>query len=160
MLDASLASRVKSSSDAYRILLSVESRFTKKHILDVFASDFDINEIMSVALKGKNDVTWKTFCVGKKFGFYDRGDVYVKNEIRYDFERNIDTPLVKEAFRELFHEKFDLEGAQRIIELIKQNKIKIEWIDVDKFSKLAEPVLDQTVMSYTCLLYTSPSPRD
>ena len=149
LLDASLASRVKSSSDAYRILLSVESRFTKKHITDVFLSDFDINEIMSVALKGKNDVTWKTFCVGKKFGFYDRSDVYVKNEIRYDFERNIDTPLVKEAFRELFHEKFDLEGAQRIIDLIKQNKIQIEWVDVDKFSKLAEPVLDQTVMSYT-----------
>ena len=149
LLDASLASRVKSSSDAYRILLSVESRFTKKHITDVFLSDFDINEIMSVALKGKNDVTWKTFCVGKKFGFYDRSDVYVKNEIRYDFERNIDTPLVKEAFRELFHEKFDLEGAQRIIDLIKENKIQIEWVDVDKFSKLAEPVLDQTVMSYT-----------
>jgi ATP-dependent Lhr-like helicase len=149
MLDASLASKVKSSSDAYRILLSVESKFTKKHITDVFSSNFDINEIMSVALKGKNDVTWKTFCVGKKFGFYDRGDVYVKNEVRYDFERNIDTPLVKEAFRELFHEKFDLEGAQKIIELIKQNKIEIEWIDVDKFSKLAEPVLDQTVMSYT-----------
>ena len=149
MLDASLASKVKSSSDAYRILLSVESKFIKKHITDVFSSNFDINEIMSVALKGKNDVTWKTFCVGKKFGFYDRGDVYVKNEVRYDFERNIDTPLVKEAFRELFHEKFDLEGAQKIIELIKQNKIEIEWIDVDKFSKLAEPVLDQTVMSYT-----------
>ena len=149
LLDASLASRVKSSSDAYRILLSVESRFTKKHITDVFLSDFDINEIMSVALKGKNDVTWKTFCVGKKFGFYDRSDVYVKNEIRYDFERNIDTPLVKEAFRELFHEKFDLEGAQRIIDLIKENKIQVEWVDVDKFSKLAEPVLDQTVMSYT-----------
>jgi ATP-dependent Lhr-like helicase len=149
LLDAYLASRVKSSSDAYRILLSVESRFTKKHITDVFLSDFDINEIMSVALKGKNDVTWKTFCVGKKFGFYDRSDVYVKNEIRYDFERNIDTPLVKEAFRELFHEKFDLEGAQRIIDLIKENKIQIEWVDVDKFSKLAEPVLDQTVMSYT-----------
>jgi len=149
LLDASLASRVKSSSDSYRILLSVESKFTKKHITDVFTSDFDINEIMSVALKGKNDVTWKTFCVGKKFGFYDRNDVYVKNEIRYDFERNIDTPLVKEAFRELFHEKFDLEGAQKIIESIKQNKIEIEWIDVDKFSKLAEPVLDQTVMSYT-----------
>ena len=149
MLDASLASRVKSSSDAYRILLSVESKFTKKHITDVFSSNFDINDIMSVALKGKNDVTWKTFCVGKKFGFYDRGDVYVKNEVRYDFERNIDTPLVKEAFRELFHEKFDLEGTQKIIELIKQNKIEIEWIDVDKFSKLAEPVLDQTIMSYT-----------
>ncbi|MDC0169187.1 DEAD/DEAH box helicase [Candidatus Nitrosopelagicus sp.] len=149
MLDASLASKVKSSSDAYRILLSVESKFTKKHITDVFSSNFDINEIMSVALKGKNDVTWKTFCVGKKFGFYDRGDVYVKNEVRYDFERNINTPLVKEAFRELFHEKFDLEGAQKIIELIKQNEIEIEWIDVDKFSKLAEPVLDQTVMSYT-----------
>jgi len=149
LLDASLASRVKSSSDAYRILLSVESRFTKKHITDVFLSDFDINEIMSVALKGKNDITWKTFCVGKKFGFYDRSDVYVKNEIRYDFERNIDTPLVKEAFRELFHEKFDLEGAQRIIDLIKENKIQVEWVDVEKFSKLAEPVLDQTVMSYT-----------
>jgi len=149
LLDASLASRVKSSSDAYRILLSVESRFTKKHITDVFSADFDINDIMSVALKGKNDVTWKTFCVGKRFGFYDRNDVYIKNEVRYDFERNIDTPLVKEAFRELFHEKFDLEGTQRIIELIKQNKIQFDWIDVEKFSKLAEPVLDQTVMSYT-----------
>ena len=48
MLDASLASKVKSSSDAYRILLSVESKFTKKHITDVFSSNFDINEIMSV----------------------------------------------------------------------------------------------------------------
>jgi len=149
LLDASLISKVKSSSDAYRILLSVESRFTKKHITDVFSSNFDINDIMSVALKGKNDVTWKTFCVGKKFGFYDRGAVYVKNDIRYDFERNIDTPLVKEAFRELFHEKFDLKGAQRIIELIKQNKIEIEWVDVDKFSDLAEPILDQTIMSST-----------
>ena len=55
MLDALLASKVKSSSDAYRILLSVESKFVKKHITDVFSSDFDINEIMSVALKGKND---------------------------------------------------------------------------------------------------------
>ena len=147
LLDASLTSKVKSSSDAYRILLSVESRFTKKHITDVFSSNFDISDIMSVALKGKNDITWKTFCVGKKFGFYDRGDVYVKNEIRYDFERNIDTPLVKEAFRELFHEKFDLDGAQKIIESIKQNKLEIEWVDVDKFSDLAEPILDQTVMS-------------
>ena len=69
-------------------------------------------------------------------------------KIRYDFERNIDTPLVKEAFRELFHEKFDLEGAQKIIESIKQNKIDIEWIDVDKPSELAKPILDQTVMSY------------
>ena len=33
--------------------------------------------------------------------------------------------------------------------MIKTNAIEIEWIDVDKFSKLAEPVLDQTVMSYT-----------
>ena len=36
LLDASLASRVKSSSDAYRILLSVESRFTKNTLLMFF----------------------------------------------------------------------------------------------------------------------------
>jgi len=142
MLAASLGSTVKSESDAYRISLSTQPRFTIEHIIDALTSDFDINKIMSVALKGQNDITWKTFCVGKKFGFYDKTDVYEKTKLKFHVERNIDTPMVREAFRELYHEKFDLEGTQKIIEMIKTKKINIEWIDVDTFSKLGEPIAD------------------
>jgi len=32
---------------------------------------------------------------------------------------------------------------------IRNNKIQIEWVDVDKFSKLAEPLLDHATKYYS-----------
>ena len=59
------------------------------------------------------------------------------------------TPLVKEAFRELFHDKFDLKTSSEILEKIKKNEIALSWFEIDKFSKLAEPILDHSTKNYS-----------
>jgi len=152
-LQGNIGRPVKSESDAYRIYLSALPKLTKKHITDILNDNFDINKTMLKALKDENDVTWKTFCVAKRFNYYSKEKVYVKDEVKKDLQRKfggITTPIVDEAFRELYHEKFDLEGTQRIIELIKKNEIKTEWVDVEKdWSELAKPSLEQTVKSST-----------
>jgi ATP-dependent Lhr-like helicase len=53
-----------------------------------------------------------------------------------------------EALRELFHDKFDLKSTETILNKIRNKEIQIEWVDVNKFSKLAEPLLDHTAKYY------------
>ena len=149
LLSGSLGYVVESRSDAYRIALTSTARITKKHLDEIFSDEFDIYDIMSASLKGTHTVNWKTWCVAKKFGVVGRGAIYEKKSARFLFERYRNTPLTKEALRELFHEKFDLDGTKKIIELIRKQKIHLDWIDVDKFSKLAEPILDHTTKYYS-----------
>jgi len=59
------------------------------------------------------------------------------------------SPLVKEALRELFHDKYDLPNAEKILNKIKKNEISIKWYDITKFSKIAEPILDNSTKYYS-----------
>ena len=76
----------------------------------------------------------------------ERGSIYDRKTGHFIYEQYQTTPLVKEALRELFHDKFDLLGTDKLLTRIKNNEIQIEWIDVTKFSKLAEPLLDLSLI--------------
>jgi len=78
-----------------------------------------------------------------------RGAVYEKKSARFLYERYLKTPLVKEALRELFHDKYDLKNTEKILQKIKENIISIKWLEVDTFSKMAEPILDHTTKYYS-----------
>ena len=149
LLSGSLGYPVESRADAYRIVLSSNARLTAEHVRQELTSKFDIYNIMSASLKGTHNVNWKTWCVAKKFGVVKRGAVYNKKEARFFYERFSNTSLVKEALRELFHDKFDLSTTEQILEKIRNKEIEIDWIDVDKPSKLAEPILDHTTKYYS-----------
>jgi ATP-dependent Lhr-like helicase len=64
------------------------------------------------------------------------------------YERYSKTALVHEALRELFHDKYDLKNTEKILKKIKDDEIHVTWLEVDKFSKLAEPILDHTAKYY------------
>ena len=55
---------------------------------------------------------------------------------------------MKEALRELFHDKFDLSNTENILTKIKNKEIAIVWLDTKKFSSLADPILDNTTKSF------------
>ena len=149
MLSSLLGFVVESRSDAYRIVLSSNSRITEKLLREVLLDSYDLTVIVAASLTGTHNVNWKTWCVSKKFGIVGRQAVYERKSARFLYERYSKTPVVKEALRELFHDKYDLERTQVILDDIKNNKISLEWIDVDKFSKLAEPILDHTAKYYS-----------
>ncbi|MFB5622031.1 MAG: Lhr helicase, partial [Candidatus Nitrosomaritimum yanchengensis] len=149
MLSSILGFLVDSRSDGYRIVLSSRSRISEKIFLEVLKDDYDLYSMVSVSLKGTHNVNWRTWCVAKKFGVVRRGAIYEKKSARFLYERYSKTPLVKEALRELFHDKYDLQNTDKILKKIRENLILVKWIEVDQFSKLAEPILDHTTKYYS-----------
>jgi len=149
LLSSILGFVVETQSDGYRIVLSSQSRISEKLFLEVIKDDYDLLSMVTASLKGTHNVNWRTWCVAKKFGVVRRGAIYEKKSARFLYERYSQTPLVKEALRELFHDKYDLENTAKILQKIKENIIPIKWFEVDKYSKLAEPILDHTTKYYS-----------
>ena len=148
MLSSILGSIVDSRSDGYRIVLSSRSRISEKLFLEVLKDDYDLHSMVTASLTGTHNVNWKTWCVAKKFGIVGRGAIYERKSARFLYERYSKTPLVHEALRELFHDKYDLKNSETILNKIRENKISVKWLEVDNFSKLAEPILDHTAKYY------------
>ena len=149
MLSSILGSVVDSRSDGYRIVLSSRSRISKNLFLQVLNDDYDLESIISASLTGTHNVNWRTWCVAKKFGIVGRGAIYERKSARFLFERYSKTVLVQEALRELFHDKYDLPNSDKMLTKIRDNSIHVKWIEVDQFSKLAEPILDHTAKYYS-----------
>lgn len=149
MLSSILGSIVDSRSDGYRIVLSSRSRISKQLFLEVLNDNYDLQSIVSASLIGTHNVNWKTWCVAKKFGIVGRGAIYERKSARFLFERYSNTVLVKEALRELFHDKYDLSNSDYVLTQIRKKEIDVKWLEVDQFSKLAEPILDHTSKYYS-----------
>ncbi len=149
MLSARLGYVVESRSDAYRIVLSSTSKILEKYLTDVLHDQYDLEEIVTASLTGTHNVNWRTWCVAKKFGVVGRGAIYERKTARFLYERYSKTPLVKEALRELFHDKYDLKNTANLLKNIRNDKIRIKWFDVLQFSKMAEPILDHTTKYYS-----------
>ena len=149
MLSSVLGSTVDSRSDGYRIVLSTNSRISEKLFTKVLKDDYDLGSIVSASLSGTHNVNWRTWCVAKKFGIVGRGAIYERKTARFLYERYSKTVLVREALRELFHDKYDLAKCDEVLQEIKSDVIHVLWHEVDKFSKLAEPILDHTAKYYS-----------
>jgi len=149
ILSSMLGSMVDSRSDGYRIVLSSRSRISEKLFIEVLKDDYDLHSIVSTSLTGTHNVNWRTWCVAKKFGIVGRGAIYEKKSARFLYERYSKTPLVREALRELFHDKYDLKNCDIILKKIRDDEIHLKWLEVDQFSKLAEPILDHTAKYYS-----------
>lgn len=149
MLSSRTGLQVDSRSDAYRIVLSSKGRILENQVRQILADTYNLHEVVTASLSGTHNVSWRTWNVAKKFGVVGRGAVYEKKSARFLFERYSKTSLVKEALRELFHDKYDLDKTKQMLSDINSNNIKIHWLEQSKFSKLAEPILDHTTKYYS-----------
>ena len=143
MLSASLGRAVEARSDAYRIALVSQARMTRDRLLAVLSDTYDLADAVSASLAGTHNVNWRVWCVCKRFGIVGRQAVYERRAARFLHERYAGTPIVAEALRELFHDKYDLEGAGRVLGSVRAGRTALEWVDIGgSFSRLAAPILD------------------
>lgn len=149
MLSAKTGYLVDARSDAYRIMMSSNGRILQEVVVDVLKDDYDLPSIVRASLTGTHNVNWRTWCVAKKFGIVGREAVYDRKSARFLYERYSSTALAREALRELYHDKYDLEGTSQILSAIRDGKISFKWIEIDNFSRLAEPILDHTTKYYS-----------
>lgn len=161
IISSNLGYIVNVRSDPYRIMLSSTARIGKKHIMDCFIDDYDLEEVIRVSLKDTHNLNWSIWNVAKRFGLVDANAVYDKRIARMIYERYANTPIVREALREVLHEKYDVDGTKRVIEGLRDGTIKMVWKDVregagsdkdkDKdgddnnssFSSLAKPIMER-----------------
>ena len=145
MLSSILGCPVDGRSDAYRIALASRARISERTLCGVLRDGYDnLPEIVSASLSGTHNVNWRTWCVAKRFGIVGRDAVYDRRSARFLYDRYAQTPLVRESLRELFHDRYDLEGTARTLEGIRNGEILLRWRDLDGFSRLAVPILDHT----------------
>ena len=148
MISAKSGYLVDSRSDAYRIMLSSNGRILEQPVRDVIADEYDLQDIVQASLAGTHNVNWRTWCVAKKFGIVGREAVYDRKSARFLYEKYSKTALAKEALRELYHDKYDIQNTVELLQKIKSNEVTITWVEVEGFSKLAEPILDHTTKYY------------
>jgi ATP-dependent helicase Lhr and Lhr-like helicase len=138
---------VESRADAYRIMLTSSARMAKGRIEAVLNDIYDLEPVIIAALAGTHQMNWKVWMVAKRFGMIAREAVYDKKIARLIYERYSKTPVSSESIRELVHDKYDMIQAAKVLAAIKDGSIKLHWLEVDKFSNLARPIMEHSSKS-------------
>jgi ATP-dependent Lhr-like helicase len=133
---------IETKSDAYRILLSSSGQLRGEQVEAVLKEDFKIEEILEASIVGTHPLNWKTWYVSKKFGIVDKTAQYDRRAARLIQDRFRGTSVYTEIVRELFLEKYDIEGTKKVLEGIRTGKINLRILDVENFSGLAMPILE------------------
>lgn len=142
LLSSKLGYLVEAKSDPYRILLASQAHIHLNYVEEALLSTFNLEEVLSVAVAGTHLMHWKTWQVAKKFGLVEKDAQYDRRAARLIQERYSGTPLHQEVLREIFLEKFDLEGAKMIMGKLRSGLLKMSYAEVEAFTPLAQPIVE------------------
>ena len=142
MISASGVSKVQARSDAYRIYLAGSGRIAEDVVRGALESTYDLQDIIGAAVSGSHNLNWRVWNAAKRFGVLRRSDAYERRRAMFIRSRYEGTPLMDEALRELLHDRYDIAGAEAVLSKVRDGSITISWVGVDRFSELAEPVLE------------------
>ena len=142
ILSSKVGYLVEAKSDSYRILLSSQASIQINQIKDALSDASNLEDILSVAVLGTHPMNWRTWHVAKKFGLIEKNAQYDRRAARIIQERYNNTPLYREVLREIFLEKYDLDGARKVIEGLRSGEIKMNYVEVETFTPLAQPIVE------------------
>jgi ATP-dependent Lhr-like helicase len=111
-------------SDAYRIIVTGAEL---KDIRDVFFNfkPQDIEPILRLSLPRTNLFKYRFLQVAKRFCIVKKGARYEKMNINKLVEAFEGTPVIEEVFREIFHDKLDVELSEKLFGMIQKGEFKI-----------------------------------
>ena len=133
----SMSGKVDARSDAYSITLSSKFPITKEMLDSALSGEYDIRKAASAALENTHNMSWHIWCVAKRFGAVRKDAIYSKGYAVHLYNKYKHTAIVAEARRELYHDKYDLEGAARMLDEIRSGRIRVSWGESDE-SRLKE----------------------
>jgi len=135
---------VDARADAYRILLTSSGKIYEKHIMDCLKDDYDLEPIIIASLNNTYNLNWRVWLVAKRFGLIDKKAIYDKKSAKLLYEKYNKSVIVREAIRELLHDKYDIKSSKVILDKIREGKVKVIWLERTEFSELAKPILEHT----------------
>jgi len=147
ILSSQLGYMVESRADAYRIMLTSSARMSRGRIEAALNDVYDLEPVIIASLAGTHQINWRVWMVAKRFGMIAREAVYDKKIARMIYDRYAKTPVSSESIRELAHDKYDMAQAAKVLTRIKDGTIKLHWLEVEKFSDLAKPIMEHSAKS-------------
>ncbi|WP_247004989.1 DEAD/DEAH box helicase [Halosolutus gelatinilyticus] len=131
VLSALLGQRAGSSVgleiDPYRIELEVPSSIATSDIVDVLReTDPDhVEAIVELGLKRSDALAFRLSQVSAKFGALKRWQGSGRLSNSRLLSALEDTPMYREAIREVFHEDLDVEGARRVLHSVQGGELEL-----------------------------------
>lgn len=127
LLTARLGMSVGLDADAYRIVLTLPTRVGSSTIREVLeAMDPEhVPAILHLVLTGSSYMKYRMFHVARKFGALDKRIDYGRISVNRLLDVFKDTPIHKEALREVFEDKLDVARAQDFLRKLKSGELKL-----------------------------------
>ncbi|MGD0804777.1 MAG: DEAD/DEAH box helicase [Candidatus Bathyarchaeia archaeon] len=150
VLDAALSERdliLGWWSDAYRILIETPQK----------ASKYDVNDLMNVLkiltpedsekrlneyLESRFPYAYNMKFIAERFGAIPRGKTMGTEALHRLYRRYRNSPIYKEALREVYREKLDLQSVKKISGDIYSSSVKLSYVQAKEPSPLARHILE------------------
>ncbi len=127
ILSARFGSSVALQIDPYRIELTLPRALLAEEIrkLIVELDPSYIEPILEMTLKNTTLLRWKMVHVARKFGAFSRDVDYQRVSMTKLLAVFEGTPMYREALREIYHDRLDIERAKWVLERIRDGSIEI-----------------------------------
>lgn len=127
LLTARLGSSVGLDVDPYRIVLTFPARVRHETVREVLlAIDPDhVPTILGLVLQGSTYLKYRLFHAARKFGALDRQIDYTRVNVGRLLDVFKDTPLHREALREVFEDKLDIPRTQEALRALRAGEIEL-----------------------------------
>lgn len=127
LLTARLGTSVGLDVDPYRIVLTMPPRTGSEKVREVLlAIDPDhVPSILQLVLQGSTYLKYRLFHVARKFGALDRKIDYQRVNVGRLLDVFKETPLHREALREVFEDKLDIPRAQHALRALRDGRIRL-----------------------------------
>jgi len=128
LLSARFGTTVGIEVGAYRILLHLPPEIRADDVKEILCGmqPSHIEGILTLALKRTALFRWKLIQIAKKFGAIDKDADYERISLNRLIDLFEGTIIAKEAYRELFTDYMDVNGAKYVLEAINHAEIKVE----------------------------------
>jgi ATP-dependent Lhr-like helicase len=127
LLSARFGSSVEISVDPYRIELALPKPLLAEEIartLEGLDPSY-IEPILEMTLKNTTLLRWKMVHVARKFGAFSRDIDYQRVSMAKLLAVFEGSPMYREALREIYHDRLDIERAKWVLERISDGSIKV-----------------------------------
>ncbi|MBS7659032.1 DEAD/DEAH box helicase [Candidatus Bathyarchaeota archaeon] len=134
--------------DPYRIGFVFPFKPNPKIIVEALKSlnSDNLIDVINAYLEESELFAWRHWHVAKRFGALEKNANFNRSKAKILIKVFHSTPINKEAKREIFLEKFDIENTKKVLANLEKGEITIEVVeDKDSCSILAYPMLDKIV---------------
>ncbi len=138
-------------TDPYRIMLQTAAK--KERVRDLMMSAKNIAATLATEVERSSMFKWRFLHVAKRFGVIVKHADFQKIHLNKLIMTYAQSPIYKETMNELFLEKMDVKGAERVLEEISSGKIKLHLREglsflgeaglAHKFSEVMKPALPE-----------------